>query len=144
MSSFAGAIFRRDGERQGSLSVVRGTGNDGRRPIMSDYRNPDFSYRNPEDPFRDDAKVDPDVRAGNTAWGWIAAAVFIVVILAAAFGIGHQSGQPGTNTAANDTMPPAVTQMAPPAPITPPLAARPAPANPLPPATLAPEQPGAH
>jgi hypothetical protein len=80
---------------------------------MSDYRNPDFDYRNPEDPFRRDAKMDPDVRAANAAWGWIAAAVFVVAILAVAFGMGHQ--QSGTNTASNDVMPPAANHMASPA-----------------------------
>jgi hypothetical protein len=99
--------------------------NDGRRPIMSDYRNSDL--HNPEDPFRRDSRLDPDVQASNTAWGWIAAAVFVVVLLAVAFGVGHQPGQ-GTNTASNDITPPAATRMAPPATTTLPPAATPAPA----------------
>jgi hypothetical protein len=81
---------------------------------MSDYRNQDSDYFHPEDPFRHDAKLDPDVRAANAAWGWIAAALFLVVILAVVFGVGHQSGQTGTNTASNDVTPPAATRMAPP------------------------------
>jgi hypothetical protein len=79
--------------------------------IMSDYRN--FDYRDTNDPLRRDASYDPDARAMNAAWGWIAAAVFLVVVLAVAFGIGHQPGP--INTAANDTTPPPAVHMAPPA-----------------------------
>jgi hypothetical protein len=80
---------------------------------MSDYRNSEFDYRN--DPLRRDPAYDPDARAMNATWGWIAAAVFIVVVLAVAFGIGHE---PNTQTASNNvtpTAPPAAT----PAPATP-------------------------
>jgi hypothetical protein len=82
---------------------------------MSDYRNLNIDYRDPDDPLRSDAKFDPDASAANAAWGWIAAAVFVVVVLAVAFGIGHQPGQTGINTASNDVTPPAATRMAPPA-----------------------------
>lgn len=57
---------------------------------MSDYRNQDSDYLHPEDPFRRDTKLDPDVRAANSAWGWIAAAVFLAVILTVAFGVGQR------------------------------------------------------
>jgi hypothetical protein len=77
---------------------------------MSDFRN--FDYRNSDDQLRRDAPYDPDARAMNAAWGWIAAAVFLVVVLAVAFGIGHQPGN--MNTASNDATPPAATRMAPP------------------------------
>jgi hypothetical protein len=100
---------------------------------MSDYRNSEFDYRN--DPLRRDPAYDPDARAMNATWGWIAAAVFIVVVLAVAFGIGHEPNQSGTNTASNDVMPPAATRMAPPltpaSPAAPP-AATPAPVTPTP------------
>jgi len=43
-----------------------------------------------------------------TPWGWIAAAVFIVVIMALILG-----GTMGTQTARNDTRPPETTGMAP-------------------------------
>jgi hypothetical protein len=79
---------------------------------MSDYRN--FDFRDGTDPLQRNAPHDPNARPMNAAWGWIAAAVFLVVVLAVAFGIGHQPGGLGTNTASNDT-PPAVTHMAPPA-----------------------------
>jgi hypothetical protein len=76
---------------------------------MSDFRN--FDYRDPNNPVQRDP-YDPDARAMNAAWGWIAAAVFLVVVLAVAFGIGHQPGP--VNTASNDVTPPAA-HMAPPA-----------------------------
>ena len=102
---------------------------------MSDYRNSEFDYHN--DPLRRDPVYDPDARAMNATWGWIAAAVFIVVVLAVAFGIGHEPNQSGTNTASNDVTPPAATRMAPPLTMTPPAnpappAATPAPATPTP------------
>ena len=111
---------------------------------MSDYR----SYSNPEDPFPDDPRLDPNVRPPSPAWGWIAAAIFVVIVLAVAFGVGHKPGGLGTNTASNDTAPPAVTYMAPPA-NAPPQSATPAPtshaAPPVTPAPNAPAQPnGGH
>jgi hypothetical protein len=87
---------------------------------MSDYRNTDplrdstDPLRDSHDPMRRGLRTDPDARAMNATWGWIAAAVFIVVVLAVAFGIGHQPGPAGTNTASNDATPPAATRMAPP------------------------------
>jgi len=101
---------------------------------MSDNRNPNPDYRDPNDPLRRDARVDPDAGARNAAWGWIAAAVFLVVVLAVAFGVGHQPGQSGTNTASNDvTPPPAMNRMAPPA-------VAPTPAPPITPAPNTPAQ----
>ncbi len=79
---------------------------------MSDYGNYD-----PNDPLRRDPPFDPDAKAMNAAWGWIAAAVFLVVVLAVAFGIGHEPGS--INTASNDSTPPAVQHMAPPVKPTP-------------------------
>ena len=96
----------------------------------------DYDYRNPEDPFQRDTAYDPNVRTGNSAWGWIAAAVFVAIVLAVVFGMGRQPGQNGTNTASNETRTPATTQMKPPA--TNPSPASPAPANPAPPVTPAP------
>jgi hypothetical protein len=108
---------------------------------MSDYRNPDNDFRDPEDPYRRDVKLDPDARAANAAWGWIAAAVFLVVVLAVAFGVGHQPGQPNTNTASNEVNPPAATQMLPPTTIpTPSMSPAPAAPAPITPAPGAPAQ----
>jgi hypothetical protein len=97
---------------------------------MSDFRNSEFDYRN--DPMRRDPVYDPDARAMNATWGWIAAAVFIVVVLAVAFGIGHGPNQSGTNTASNDVMPPAATRMAPPLRPATPAPTTPAPTTPTP------------
>ncbi len=108
---------------------------------MSDFRNSNYEYRNPDDPFRADANLDPNVRAPSAAWGWVAAAVFLVLVLAVAFGFGHKPGQLGTDTASNNVSPPAATHMAPPAALTPP-SATPAPATPTPPA-VAPTTPAA-
>jgi|GEM_PF-1250874 len=109
---------------------------------MTDYRNPNDDYLNTQDPFRNDPKLDPNVRAPNAAWGWIAAAVFLVVVLAVAFGFGHKPGQLGTNTASNDVTAPAANRMAPPATVPPPSIA-PAPGTPTPPMTAAPATPSA-
>jgi hypothetical protein len=109
---------------------------------MSDYRSQDFDYRGPEDPFRRDAKLDPDIGTANAAWGWIAAAVFIVVILAVAFSVGRQPGALGTNTASNELTPPAATQMTPPANVPP--TTNPTAATPVPPITTAPAPQGAN
>ncbi len=117
---------------------------------MTDYRD----YPNgPEYPIRRDAKFDPDLRSSNTAWGWIAAAIFAVVVLAVAFGFEHQPG--GTNNvASNDATPPAATRMAPnpatpnPATMAPPAMApttmAPVPANPAPPITPGAPAPANH
>jgi hypothetical protein len=94
----------------------------------------DYDYRNPEDPFQRDTAYDPNVRTGNSAWGWIAAAVFVAIVLAVVFGMGHQPARNGTNTASNEMRPPAATQMAPPVSNKP----SPAPANPAPPVSPTP------
>ncbi len=105
---------------------------------MSDYRN--YDYGNPNDPLRGDPQLDPNARPPNPAWGWIAAAIFLVVVLAVAFGYGHRPGQLGTNTASNDANPPAVTHMAPPATVPPPSTGI-APGTPTPPVTATPANP---
>lgn len=98
---------------------------------MSDY------HYGPEDPLRRDDTYDP---GGGSAWGWVAAAVFVVVVLGLLFAMNHQPGQLGTNTALNDTNPP-VTRMAPPAQTVPPPTAAPAPGNPAPPTAPTPGNP---
>jgi hypothetical protein len=92
---------------------------------MSDFRNSDSNYRNANDPLQRNEPYDPDARAMNATWGWVAAAVFIVVVLAVAFGFGHRPGDNGTNTAYNDTNPPAATHTAPPVIPTPSMAPSP-------------------
>src|SRR5260370_21912362 len=92
--------------------------------------------------MRHDPAYDPDARAMSATWGWIAAAVFIVVVLAVAFGIGHEPGQSGTNTASNDITPPAATRMAPPLAPTPPAKTAPPATTPTP-VTPTPNSPAA-
>jgi hypothetical protein len=58
---------------------------------------------------RMDRQMDMDARTGApTPWGWIASAVFIIIVLALVFSSGHN-----TQTASNQTNPPATTGMAP-------------------------------
>jgi len=114
---------------------------------MSDYRNYD-----PNDPLRGDPQLDPNARPPSSAWGWIAAAIFLVVVIAVAFGYGHRPGQLGTNTASNDVSAPAATHMTAPATVPPPSTA-PAPGTPTTPPSASPNasapanpapQPAAH
>jgi hypothetical protein len=83
-------------------------------------------YRDPNDPMWRNTSFEPQVN--RYGYGWVAgAAVFLVVVLAVAFGIRN-----GTiHTASNDVMPPAVTHLPPPHPVLPApgLTPPPAPAN---------------
>ncbi len=92
---------------------------------MSDWNS---DYRN-EDPMRRDGLYDPNARPMNAAWGWIAAAVFIVLVLAVIFGAGHRPGETGTNVASNTMAPPAATQHVAPPTASPPPASTPAPSS---------------
>jgi len=69
-------------------------------------------YRNSTDPLRHDMRYDADARSTNAAWGWIAGAVFLVVVLALAFGIGHTPNQ-DNDRVANNMSPPAATRSTP-------------------------------
>jgi hypothetical protein len=109
---------------------------------MTDYRNMDPDFHNPEDPFRRDPALSPDAGASNAMWGWVAAAVFIVAVLAVGFGIWGKPQSNGMNTASNDQTAPAVTRMAPPAPMPTPTMAPTPPAPPSAPVTPAPSAPG--
>ncbi len=97
-----------------------------------------MSYNDPNDPLRREPPYDPDAKAMNAAWGWIAAAVFLVVVLAVAFGIGRQPG--AISTASNNSTPPAVQHMTPPAPG--PATTTPAAPQPITPAPSAPPPSG--
>ena len=93
-------------------------------------------FRNPNDPR--DTPYDPNVRQGGATWGWIAGAVFVVVLVALAFGIGRNPNQTGTNVAANN---PPMTEPSP-VPSGPAGSAfSPAPMNPANPAPMTPAQP---
>ena len=52
---------------------------------MRNYRNLNSDYRNLEDPLRPDRRNDRDARSARAAWGWIAGAIFLVIVLASAF-----------------------------------------------------------
>jgi len=90
--------------------------------------------RDPNDPYR--GNPDPMGGPDNTAWGWIAAAVFVLVIIAVGFGLGHKPGEGGVNTASNESTPPAIKRMAIPAP-----SMAPAPTTPAAPITPRPAAP---
>jgi hypothetical protein len=78
-----------------------------RRQIMSDFRNSDPLYRDPNDPMTGNIGYEPASR-GNTGWGWIAGAVFLVIVLALAFGAGHEPNN-NSRVASNSPTPPAAT-----------------------------------
>jgi len=106
---------------------------------MTDYRNMDPDFHNPEDPFQRDPLLRRDAGPSNTAWGWVAAAVFIVALLAVGFGIwGTPSNE--INTAFNGPSPQAA-HVPPPAPMPAPTMA-PAPATPSAPVAPTPSAPG--
>ena len=102
---------------------------------MSDYRNSDPLYRDPNDPVT--RGYEPATGRTGTAWGWIALAVFAVIVLGVALGVGHEPSR----LASNDAAPPPVTQpsplapppgLSPPRPMAPSLAPAPAPVAPGP------------
>ena len=109
-------------------------------PYFDEHRRPgrfDDSYFDDSyfDGHRRSVGSDPDARATNAMWGWVAAAVFLMVVAAVAFGAGHRPGQSGTQTAFNTPAPPpAVTHMTPPT-------FAPAPVTPAPPISPAPNTP---
>src|SRR5690606_19880054 len=75
--------------------VVRRRYQFGRGP-MTDYRDPNS---------RLDMDRHSDVRSSNAMWGWIAGAVFLVLVLAVIFGLGGSDQQSATDTGS----PPAAT-----------------------------------
>jgi len=88
---------------------------------MSDFRDP--LYRDLNNKMAGNAGCEPAHRR-NAGWGWIAGALFLVIVLALAFGVGHA---PDSCVAANNIVaPPATTHLlGPPAatnPATPPAA----------------------
>ena len=91
---------------------------------MTDFRN-DPLYRDRNDPMDRNFGYEPAARSTGTAWAWITGAVFLVIILSIAFGVGHAPSR----VASNDAAPPAATRMVPPAApgLNPPPAPAPAP-----------------
>jgi hypothetical protein len=83
---------------------------------MSDYRDP--YGQDPLDPTGTRIQRN-EMRRANSGLGWIAGALFLVVVLALIFGLGRTGDRTATNT--GSTPPAATTGAAPPAaPATPP------------------------
>jgi hypothetical protein len=76
---------------------------------MSDYRDP--YNRDPTDPL-DRPMRRSEMRSANSGLGWIAGALFMVVVLALIFGLGRT----GERTASSGGNPPATTTGAAPPP----------------------------
>jgi hypothetical protein len=96
-------------------------------------------YRNANDPWGRDSPYDINARGGGV-WGWIAGAVFLVVILALAFGSARPPNQGGANSIADNS--PAAHSQSTPVPSGPAgTAFSPIPVNPANPAPLNPTQP---
>ena len=70
---------------------------------MSDYRDP--YARDPMDPAEPTLRRSELRRSSNSGLGWIAGALFLVVVLALIFGLGRS----GDHTASNTSNPPAAT-----------------------------------
>jgi hypothetical protein len=92
-------------------------------------------FRDPNDPLMRNSGYEPYSRGTDSGWGWIAAAVFLVIVLAIAFGVGHEPNR----VASNDAAPSAthISPLAPPSgtanpvrPLTPGLTPPPAPVAP--------------
>jgi hypothetical protein len=83
---------------------------------MSDYRDP---RNDPLDPAGTTGLRD-SMQRSNSGLGWIAGAIFLVVVLALIFGLGRQGDQSATSTGSS---PPVTTGAAPPS-TTPPAAPR--------------------
>jgi len=56
-------------------------------------------YRDPNDPMYGNRGYEPADRT-SMSWGWIAGAVFLVIVLALAFGVGHEPSRVASNNAA--------------------------------------------
>ncbi len=79
-------------------------------------------YRDPNDPMYGNTGFEPADGRDGSSWGWIAGALFLVVVLALAFGVGHEPSR----VASNDVAPPQIMSPATPSPmpgLTPPSAA---------------------
>jgi hypothetical protein len=92
---------------------------------MSDYRDPSNRdlNRDPMDPTTDPAGTGlrrSEMRRANSGLGWIAGALFLVVVLAMIFGLGRT----GDRTASTTGSPPAATTGAAPPPASTPAAPR--------------------
>jgi hypothetical protein len=69
---------------------------------MTDFRDPNTRL---DMDRRLDVDARADMKSSNTMWGWIAGAVFLVLVLAVIFGLGGSDERAATNTGS----PPAAT-----------------------------------
>jgi hypothetical protein len=126
----AGRLFACAGASRNRAGSGKLSANNRKEAMMSDYRDPN-------DPLMRNTAYEPAAGRTGTVWGWIAAAVFLVIILGIAFGVGHEPNR----FASNEAVPPPVTHpspLAPPAattnparPMAPGLAPAPAPVAPV-------------
>jgi hypothetical protein len=89
---------------------------------MSDFRDSDSLYRERNDPLRENGRYEPADGRTNSSLGWVVGAVFLVILLALAFGVGHE---PNSQVASNSPTPPATVH-----PLGPPTLNPAPPANP--------------
>jgi hypothetical protein len=80
-------------------------------------------YRDPNDPYNRNIGYEPTSASTKTGWVWLAAAIFFVIVLAVAFGVGHEPNR----VASNDRTAPSAMS-----PLTPPAARSPATPTPTP------------
>jgi hypothetical protein len=66
-------------------------------------------YRDPNDPMYRNTGYEPAGRGTGINWGWIAGAMFLVIVLALAFGVGHEPSR----VASNNPPPPQTSAPAP-------------------------------
>ena len=91
-------------------------------------------YRDPNDPMWRDTPYTARERGYSATWGWVAGAVFLVIVLAIALGVRNEPTQTASNDPAAHTTPAPSSAMKPVSPANPSMA-RPAPAPaPTPPA----------
>jgi hypothetical protein len=92
----ADSAVRRDDKSASSVTATQRT-IDGRRPVMFDYRNLNSDYRRV-------LRADPDERGADAAWGWIAGAILLLLVLAAAF-VSYEPIQPPCRSSCSMSQP---------------------------------------
>ena len=76
-------------------------------------------FRDPYDLLMRNSAYEPYARGGGSAWGWIVAAVFLVIVLGITFGVRHEPSR----LASNQMAPPPATHAL---PLAPPVSTNPA------------------
>jgi hypothetical protein len=104
----AGRLFACAGATGNCAGRGKLSANNCKEAMMSDYRDPN-------DTLMRNTAYEPAAGRTGTVWGWIAAAVFLVIVLGIAFGVGHEPNR----FASNEAVPPPLTH---PSPLAPPAA----------------------